>query len=333
MKKYLSVISYLKLRNLSIIAFVLTLIWPDAAQAQGDGARFYWKGLVGTNAVPVIGSSLGGNANPLDPSHTVIPGADLIATMSSAGYAKMLPIFKRSAMLSVLVPMGRISSDLSINGLDYSSTARGFGDPLLQLGINIIGPKAIMNIPDMLRYKPGFSVDLIGSLAIPIGAYDNTSPINIGQNRWYGRIGAPVVWQLGAWVPGRRTTLEFLPAIWLFSDNNDFVGKKMETKPMYQLEAHLTRDFMERLWGSFDAISHSGGKATIDGVEGSKLSNLGLGFTLGYEVNDNMHLNISYSSTVNDKEAEDLKMDGFRITLIYGWHPIIEGMRRLNGKE
>jgi hypothetical protein len=134
-------------------------------------------------------------------------------------------------------------------------------------------------------------------------------------------------------VPGRRTTIEFLPAIWLYGDNNDFVGMKMETDPMYQLEVHLTRDFMERLWGSFDAISHSGGKATIDGVEGSKLSNLGLGFTLGYEVNDNMHLNISYSSTVNDKEAEDLKMDGFRITLIYGWHPIIEGMRRLNGKE
>ena len=38
---------------------------------------------------------------------------------------------------------------------------------------------------------------------------------------------------------------------------------------MYQLEGHLTRDFMERLWGSFDVISYSGGKATIDGVEGS----------------------------------------------------------------
>jgi len=30
---------------------------------------------------------------------------------------------------------------------------------------------------------------------------------------------------------------------------------------------------------------------------------------------------------------EDLKMDGFRITLLYGWHPLIEGMRRLKGSE
>ena len=133
---------------------------------------------------------MGGNANPFDPSQTVIPGSDFEATMSMAGYAKMLPVCKRSALVSVIVPMGRISGEPRLTGLTYSSTARGFGDPMVQFDINVIGPKAIMNIPDMLRYKPGFSVDILGSLAIPIGAYDNTSPINIGQNRWYGRIGA-----------------------------------------------------------------------------------------------------------------------------------------------
>lgn len=333
MKKYLSSIIPLRSRTLVIISLVLTLSWPQVVRAQGDGARFYWKGLVGTNAVPVIANSLSGNANPFDPSHNVVPGADFQAAMSMAGYAKFLPVLKRSAMVSVLVPMGRISGNMNLNGLDYSSTARGFGDPMVQFTINIIGPKAIMNIPDMLRYKPRFSVDVVGSLAVPIGEYDNTSPINISQNRWYGRIGTPVVWQIGPWVPGKRTTLEFLPAIWLFSDNNDFVGVKMETEPLYQLEAHLTRDFMERLWGSFDVISYSGGKATIDGVEGSKMSNIGMGGTLGYHVNDNLQLTVSYSSTVKDTDAEDLKMDGFRITLLYGWHPLVEGMRRLNGKE
>jgi hypothetical protein len=127
--------------------------------------------------------------------------------------------------------------------------------------------------------------------------------------------------------------LEFLPAIWLFSDNNDYVGKKMETAPMYQLEGHLTRDFMEHLWGSFDVISYSGGKATIDGTEGNALNNLGMGGTIGYQINDNMQLTVSYSSTVNDKNPEDLKMDGFRVTLIYGWHKLIEGMGRLKSAE
>ena len=333
MKKYISVFGSLHLRNLIMIVFILVLSWPDAAHAQGDGARFYWKGLMGTNAIPVIGNSMGGNANPMDPSYTVMPGSDFTATMSIAGYAKMLPLGKRSAMVSLLVPMGRIIGDVSNGLLQSTTTARGFGDPMLQVSVNVIGPKAIMNIPDMLRYKPKFSVDIVGSLAFPLGAYDNTTPVNIGQNRWYGRIGAPVVWQIGPWVPGKRTTLELLPAIWMFSDNTDFMGVTMETKPMYQLEGHLTRDFMERLWGSSDVISYSGGKATIDGEEGSALNNLGMGGTLGYVINDNMQLNISYSTTVNDNDSEDLKMDGFRVTLIYGWHALIEGMHRLNSGE
>ena len=332
MKNYIKFIS-MRAGNFSIALVIVMLCVSISTMAQGDGARFYWKGLMGTNAVPVIVNSMGGNSNPFDPSSMIIPGSDFEATMSMAGYAKMLPVSKRAALISVIVPMGRIVGEASLDGIDFSSTSRGFGDPMVLFDINVIGPKAIMNIPDMLRYKPGFSVDILGSLAIPIGAYDNTSPINIGQNRWYGRIGAPVVWQIGSWVPGKRTTFEMLPAVWFFSDNTDFVGKTMETKPMYQLEAHLTRDFAEGLWGSLDVISYSGGKATIDGVEGSNLNNLGMGGTVGYHINENMQLTVSYSSTVNDKDAEDLKMDGFRVTLLYGWHQLIEGMRRLSGNE
>ena len=32
------------------------------------------------------------------------------------------------------------------------------------------------------------------------------------------------------------------------------------------------------------------------------------------------------------RKPEDLKMDGFRVTLLYGWHPLVEGMRRLKGE-
>jgi len=316
----------------SIALFIVMFCVSLSTMAQGDGARFYWKGLMGTNAIPMIGNSMGGNANPLDLSHNVFPGANFESTTSMIGYAKMLPFGKRSAMVSILAPMGRLSGEIPVGTITGGGTARGFGDPMVQVGVNVIGPKAIMNIPDMLRYEPGFSVDIIGTLAIPIGEYDNTSPINIGQNRWYGRIGTPVVWQLGSWVPGKRTTIELLPAMWLFGDNTDFVGKTMSTEPMYQIEAHLTRDFMERVWGSLDVISYTGGKATIDGVQGNALNNLGLGATLGYQVNDNMQLNISYSSTVNDSKPEDLKMDGFRVTLLYGWHPLVEGMKRLKGE-
>jgi len=236
-------------------------------------------------------------------------------------------------MAAILLPMGRVSGEVTAAGRTVNQSASGFGDPMLEFNVNLIGPKAQKNIPDLLRYEPGFSVDLIADLALPIGEYDSSQPLNIGQNRWYGRIGAPIVWQLGAWVPGRRTTLEFLPAVWLFGTNDNYVGQTLKTDPLFQLDVHLTRDFTERFWGALDAAWYSGGKASVNGVDGKKLNNIGLGLTFGYQINENMNLTFGYKSTINDSAPGDLRMDGFMVTLVYGWHPLLEGARRLKSGE
>ena len=305
---------------------------PLHAHAQVP-ARFYWKTLSGGSAVPVIFESINGNANPFDSSHLVNPDANLDATIAIAGYARTFTLHDRSAMAAVIFPMGRVSGDLNVAGNTVSQSARGFGDPMLEFDLNLVGPPAQKNIPDAMRYEPGFSMDLLVDLALPIGEYDSSQSLNLGQNRWYGRIGAPIVWQLGAWVPGRRTTLEFLPAVWIFGNNNDYVGQTLETDPLFQLDAHLTRDFTEHMWGSLDAVWYSGGKATINGVEGERLNNAGVGFTLGYSVNSNLNLTFGYKSTVNDSNPTDPQIDNFMLTLVYGWHPVIEGSQRLKEGE
>lgn len=310
--------------------FVVALC-PSQTHAQAP-PRFYWKTLSGTNAVPLIFESLSGNTNPFDPAHNVSAGAEIDATMALAGYAKFFPLFDRSAMAAVLVPMGRISGDVTVAGRAFSQSVNGYGDPMLEFVVNLLGPPAQMNIPDALRYEPGFSVDLLADLALPIGEYDSDQALNIGQNRWYGRLGLPIIWQLGPWVPGRRTTLEFLPAVWWFGDNDDYVGLTLETDPMFQIDAHLTRDLTEHLWGSLDAAWYIGGRASIDGVEGEKLDNLGLGFTLGYSINNNLNLTFGYKSTINDDAPDDLRMDMFMVSLVFGWHPLIEGSKRLKNE-
>lgn len=317
------------LRLAAITMLAMGALGPALAQTP---ARFYWDTLSGSSAVPLIFESISGNTNPFDPAHTVAPGANFDATMAIAGYARTFALFDRAAMAAILLPMGRISGDVSLAGKTFSQSASGFGDPMLELSINVIGPPAQKNIPDVLRYEPGFSLKLLADLALPIGEYDNDQPLNIGQNRWYGRFGLPIVWQLGAWVPGRRTTLEFLPAVWLFGNNTDYVGQTLETDPMFQLDAHLTRDFTEHLWGSLDAAWYSGGQATIDGVQGEELDNLGVGLTLGYVINENLNLTLGYKSTINDDAPGDLRMDGFMATLVFGWHPLIEGSRRLKSE-
>jgi hypothetical protein len=318
-----------------VIAAVLVIgaFSPQRAQAQIP-ARFYWKTLSGANAVPVIFQSISGNSNPFDPAHEVVSSdAKLDATMAVAGYAHTFTLFDRAAVGAILVPMGRLSGTGTVSGKAFNQAANGFGDPMFELDLNVLGPRAQKNIPDVLRYEPGFSVDVLADLAVPIGKYDNTQPLNLGQNRWYGRLGAPIVWQLGPWVPGRRTTVEFLPAVWLFGANNDYVGQTLDTKPMFELDAHVTRDFTEHFWGSFDAIWYNGGQATISGVAGEKINNSGFGVSLGYAINDNLGVTIGYKSTVHDSAPTDLRMDNFTVSLVYGWHSLIEGTKRLKGGE
>ncbi len=316
------------------ILFAAFLTQPAFGQAP---PRFYWKGMNGTNAVPVIAMSLSGNSNPADPAHTVLPDARFEAEMIVAGYARLFELFGRSAMVAGLVPMGRISGDvtLTLGGLDkpFNEQVNGFGDPMVEFGLNLIGPDPIRNIPDFMRYEPGFSLDVIADLAFPIGEYEDDRPLNLGQNRWYGRVGFPIVWQLGPWIPNRRTTLEFLPSVWLFGDNDDFVGQKLSTDPMFELEGHLTRNFAKDIWGSLDLSWLNGGQASIVGIEGEETDRRGLGFTLGYHLNDHTQLTLGYMATVGDDEPGDLNMDRVQVSLIFGWHKLIEGMQRIGGES
>jgi len=320
-------------RRLAAAILALTILGPMFALAQIP-PRFYWKSLAGANAVPVIYQSLSGNANPMDPADLVSADAAIDANVAMVGYAKLLPLFDRTLTLAVLEPMGRISGNFA----SLSESATGFGDPTLEVGYNLIGPKAIKNIPDMLRYEPKFSLDLIVDVVFPIGEYDSDEALNLGMNRWYGRVGAPIVWQIGPWVPGRRTTFEVFPSVWFFSDNTDYyaggqAGQTLSTDPKFQLEAHLTRDFTEHFWGSLDTTYLAGGKSSLNGVAGDSLNTLAIGFTLGYQINDNLSLTAGYIATVNDSAPTDLQMDGFRISLTYGWHKLVQGMNRLKSEE
>ena len=321
----------IRVQYLGAALIVLGALGATQAQAQMP-ARFYWKTLAGAEAVPLIVESISGNTNPFDPAHTVTAGANFDATLAMAGYARTFAFLDRSATAAIILPMGRIEGDVTLGGITVNESNSGFGDPMIELDLNLIGPPAQKNIPDTVRYEPGFSVDVLADLAVPVGEYDNSTPLNVGQNRWYGRVGFPVVWQLGPWIPGRRTTLELLPAVWLFGENDDYVGRELETEPMAQLDVHLTRDFTENLWGSLDAAWYTGGEASIDGVDGEELDNFGIGLTLGYQVNNNLNFTFSYKSTLNDQAPDDLQMDVFMLSFVAGWHPLIEGARRLQSE-
>jgi hypothetical protein len=67
-------------------------------------------------------------------------------------------------------------------------------------------------------------------------------------------------------------------------------------------------------------------------VQGGILKNLAIGLTPRYQIDDNLGLTVGYKSTVNDSAPGDLQMDGFMVSLVAGWHPLVEGARRLKGE-
>ena len=319
-----------------MVVAVATMFGSMAANAQVP-PRFYWKPLQGMNAVPVIAMSVDGNINPLDPSLKFDPSASLSADIAIAGYAKMFPVWNKAAMLAVLMPMGSIAGEsISTGGSSSREASSGFGDPMIEFNMNLIGPPPSMNLPDLLRYEPGFSLDLVVDVVFPLGQYDNTQSLNLGQNRWYGRIGTPIIWQLGPWIPASRTTLEIFPSVWFLGDNDDFVGENLHSDPTFELEAHLTRNFTSKLWGSLDATYTSAGDATISSTTASITTSGSektlVGFTLGYQLNESVQLTIGYKSTLNnDTASTDPRMSVFMISLMTGWHRLIEGANRLSG--
>ena len=117
---------------------VLVTVLVAAQSFAGTPPRFYWKSLVGGNAVPVIASSMSGNINPLH-TNLVIEGSSFEAETTIAGYAKVATIFDRAALFAVLVPMGRVSGEGSFQGHTFKSSANGFGDPTFEFLVNLVG--------------------------------------------------------------------------------------------------------------------------------------------------------------------------------------------------
>ena len=175
-------------------------------------------------------------------------------------------------------------------------------------------------------------------MTFTLGQYDNTQSLNLGQNRWYTRIGTPIIWQLGPWIPASRTTLEIFPSVWFFGDNDDFVGDNLHSDPTFELEVHLTRNLTAKFWGSLDATYSSSGDATISSATTSVTTSGSdmtlVGFTLGYQLSDSLQLTIGYKSTLNNNAAsDDLRMSIFNLSLTTGWHRLLEGAARLNSGE
>ena len=323
----------------ALIAFGFTFLAGGTVLAQDDGPRTYWKGLAGANVVafqylPFNGDTLGSQS--FNPANFFYPESEIQANLFFLTYARHFTLFDRAAIFGANVIGGNVDVESfedpfeETPDIGFGQGAQGFGDPSVQLTVNLFGTPAIKSLYDVSKYEPKVSLDVSAMGSMPIGEYDSDKVVNLGLNRWWTRLALPFTYHIGPFVPGYRTSVEVVPAVYLFGSNDDFLGGKLENEALYQIEAHVTRDFATKFFGSLDVMFRHGALAEIGGVNfGEKLSVLSAGFTLDYAVTDNIGLRVSYHSLVGG--GSNIDGDMLRLNVNFAWHPLLEKIKKLGG--
>jgi len=335
-------------RFLALVAFALAVpLISGPTNAQDDGARTYWKGKAGLNVISAQYLNMNlqaSDALQFDPSHYIYPAADAEASIFVLSWARHMTLFNRPSVLSANLIGGSVDVEFDTTitppeflppvvtpGSSFSQSASGYADPSVQLDVNLFGTPPINAIFDYLNYEPTWTLDAAFMLGVPLGQYDDDRVVNLGLNRFYGRVAFPFKYHFGVFTPGYMSSLEVVPSVWLFAENDDFLGQKMQNDPMWQLEAHWTQDFTRHFFGSIDLLYRNGFQSEINGVNlGSDIEIGNLGFTLNFSVTDNVTIRTSFSSNVFGDSDIDTSM--IRLQFVYAWDRAIENIKKLGSE-
>lgn len=330
----------MKRRGLTPLAIVIALVagQTQPAAAQFDGAHVYWALPINTNIVGL--TAVQGTINAAWTNyHRVEPSIRIDNSLYLVSYSRSFGLFGRSAMATLLAPAGAIGTDVALPpGTPVGDEfVHGIGDPSLGFWINIFGAPDLP-VREFIRFDQATTVALSVMGTFPFGQYDESAPLNIGGNQWKLRLGLPIVQAIGAWVPGRRTTLEVLPAVTIVGDNPDALGQTVDQDPTFTVETHLTRDLMKRAFLSLDYSYLRLGAGTYTNnqtgtvVQSSSATTVHLaGATLGLEVSDNLRLFVTHMQTASD-DMDTFELSGqvLKVMLSWSWHTVLERVSVLN---
>jgi len=291
---------------------------PTALSAIDDGPRMYWNAPVGTNILQAYFWTASGNS--ISPENTQpLPGFDTDIGIGVLGYNRIVDLAGYSAIVTAVITGGDVSGNYDDHSLPSSS---GLGDLYLQGVVNLFGAPAL-SAEDFASYRQGTVLSLLVGVTAPTGAYENDQALNLGMNRWNMRVGVPFMYMIGDWVPGGITTLEILPSVWFYGNNDDYtrLGLNLEQDPMYTLEVHITRDITTSLFVSLDYFVQRTGDSFVNGIQtGTANTSDSLGVTAGYMFNAQTQFQLRYAGTLNPNPDEgELEADIFQFNLNYFW--------------
>src|SRR4051812_34598989 len=239
------------------VALMMALVSAQA-RAQEAEPRSYSNTPVGLNFL-IAGHLYAQGKMAFDPDLS-IADATFHSNTELLAYVRSFDLAGQSAKFDMIVPSTSFRAEALVDGQPHERAMTGPGDPRFRLSVNLFGAPAL-SAKDFAGYRQDTIVGVSLQVAAPLGNYDNTKLLNLGNNRWSFKpeLGISKAW--GPW------TLELAPSVTLFTDNTDFIGGNIFAQaPIYMLQTHLLYTFKSGAWVSLDGIYFEGGHTSLNGV-------------------------------------------------------------------
>ena len=205
--------------TLAALVGIIVLASPAAVGAQEFEPRTYAVAPPGLNFV-AVGYAFATGAVFMDPS---LPVEDVTADVHLVvmRYVRTLELFGLPSKLKLVLPLSDGHWEGFLEGEFRTRDAAGQGDARIVMETLFAGTGN--------EKKAAWGARL--QVILPTGQYDNTKIINLGANRW----GA--IPEVGFSRPAGRWSFEGALGAWIFGDDDDFAGVRLEQDPL--LVAHL----------------------------------------------------------------------------------------------
>lgn len=308
-KKPWHLISMEFLTGVALLSIALSSL-PGAANAQSLEPRAYANAPVGLNFL-ILGYAYQQGDVLLDPS-VPLKDASVEIHYSVLAYVRSLDVWGKSGKIDMVIPYAWLSGKAKVEEEGRSRRVSGFADPALRFSVNLYGAPSL-SLEEFKSYRQDTILGVSLQVTMPFSQYDSDKLVNIGTNRWSFKPEVGISQALGRW------TFEGAAGVTFYTENDDFFdGQTREQDPIYSLQGHLIYNFPRGIWAALDAAYYTGGRTSIDGVEGDdRLSSWRFGATLALPLNPNHSIKLYASTGVYTRTRNDFDLVG--IVWQYRW--------------
>ena len=268
------------------------------AKAQEAEPRSYSNTPIGVNFL-IAGTVYSEGKIAFDPNLS-IADAKFHSTTGLLAYVRSFDFAGQSAKFDVIVPASSFAAHGFVNGQPQEREMAGLGDPRFRVSVNLFGAPAL-SAKEFASYQQDLIVGVSLQVSAPLGQYDDSKLLNLGNNRWSFKpeLGISKAW--GPW------TFEVAPSVTFFSDNTDFFGgNTFAQAPIYAVQAHLLYTFQSGVWMALDGIYFAGGHTALNGVKSdNEQRNTRAGFTLALPIDRQNSLKLSASTGVSTRTGSE----------------------------